>query len=83
MLYRIEVYFKKGIRDAKGESIKKRIKEDISILVKNLRIIDVYTIDADLSKKQIDLLRENLFANPIIQEFSIDSPANVLAGDFD
>ncbi|MGB2762238.1 MAG: phosphoribosylformylglycinamidine synthase subunit PurS [Minisyncoccales bacterium] len=73
MIHRIEVYFKKEIRDAKGESIKKRIKEDLGILVNEVKTVDVYTIDADLSKKQLDLLGGNLFANPVIQEFSIDS----------
>lgn len=80
MIQRIEVGFKKGIRDAAGEKIKKRIVEDLNIPVTNIKTIDVYTIDAALSKEQLNFLGENLFSDSIIQEFSIDKP---LARDFD
>jgi len=84
MAHRIEVYFKKEIRDTKGESIKKRIKEDLGILVKEVKTIDVYTIDASLSKKQLDLLGKNLLADSIIQEFNIDSSRpRMLGRNFD
>lgn len=78
--HRIEVGFKEGIRDALGEKIKKKIIEDLNIPVKNVKTIDVYTIDAALSKEQLNFLGENLFVDPVIQEFSIDKP---LAKNFD
>jgi len=74
MIHRIEVGFKKRIRDAKGENIKKRIIEDLGIEVEKVNIVDVYTIEADLSESQLIFLGENLFVDPIIQEFSIDKP---------
>jgi len=80
MPHRIEVGFKEGIRDAAGERVKKRIIEDLNIPVENAKTINVYTIDADLSKEQLSFLGENLFSDPIIQEFSIDKR---LARDFD
>ena len=78
--YRIEVGFKEGIRDALGEGVKKGIGEDLNITVKNVKTIDVYTVDADLSKARLNFLGENLFSDPISQEFSLDKP---LAKDFD
>jgi phosphoribosylformylglycinamidine synthase len=78
MVIRIEVGFKKGMRDALGESIKKRIREDLSINVNSVRTIEIYTFDAVLSTVQVRLLGEKLFADPVIQMFS-DKP---LASDF-
>jgi phosphoribosylformylglycinamidine synthase len=80
IIHRIEVGFKEGIRDALGESIKKRIIEDLDIRVNGVKTIDVYTVEADLSKDQLIFLGENLFIDPVIQEFTIDKP---LARDFD
>ena len=74
MAHRIEVGFKEGVRDALGEKIKKRIIEDLNIPVENVKTIDVYTIDAALSKEQLNFLGENLFADPVIQEFNVDKP---------
>jgi phosphoribosylformylglycinamidine synthase len=78
MVNRIEVGFKKGMKDALGDSIKKRIIEDIHINVDAVRTIEVYSIDADLTDEQVKILGEKLFADPIIQVFS-DKP---LAKDF-
>jgi len=78
MTRRIEVGFKKGMRDALGESIRKRIVEDLHINVDSVRTVEVYTLDATLSKEQAKLLGEKLFADPVIQVFS-DKP---LAEDF-
>ena len=60
MVTRIEVGFKKGMRDALGESIKKRIREDLGINVNSVRTIEIYTFDAALSKGQVKLLGERL-----------------------
>ena len=70
MVNRIEVGFKKGMKDALGDSIKKRIIEDIHINVVTVRTIEVYSIDADLSIDQVMTLGEKLFADPIIHIFS-------------
>ena len=48
MAHRIEVGFRENIVDALGQSVRKRIIEDLHIPVKDVKTIDVYTIDADL-----------------------------------
>ncbi|MBU4492047.1 MAG: phosphoribosylformylglycinamidine synthase subunit PurL, partial [Euryarchaeota archaeon] len=73
-----EVGFKKGMRDASGESIKKRIVEDLHIKIESVSTIDVYTFDPALSKEQAKLLGEKVFADPVIQVFS----SKPLAKDF-
>ncbi len=78
MVCRIEVGFKTGIRDALGESMKKRIVEDLHINVDSVRTIEVYTIDAALSPGQVKLLGERVFTDPVIQVFS----DRALASDF-
>ncbi len=78
MTPRIEVAFKKGMKDALGEGVKKRIVEDLHINVDSVRTIEVYTFDADLSGKELSLLGEKLFADPVIQDFS----SKPLASDF-
>ncbi len=78
MTCRIEVAFKKGMKDALGEGVRKRIVEDLHINVDLVRTIEVYTFDADLSEKQLALLGEKLFADPVIQDFS----SKPLASDF-
>ncbi|MDW7726249.1 MAG: phosphoribosylformylglycinamidine synthase subunit PurL [Candidatus Methanoperedens sp.] len=78
MTPRIEVAFKKGMKDALGESVRKKIFEDLHINVDSVRTIEVFTFNADLSGKELNLLGEKLFADPVIQDFS----AKPLAEDF-
>ena len=69
MVRRIEVAFKKDMRDALGEGIKKRIVDELHIDVESVRTIDVYTFDPELTKEKLSLLGVKLFADPVIQVF--------------
>lgn len=80
MIHRIEVGVKKEIRDTLGEKTKKKIGENLGIYVENIKTVDVYTIEADLSKEELDILGRDLFADPVNQEYSVDNP---LTHDFD
>jgi len=80
MAYRIEVGLKPGVRDARGEKIKRRIIGDLQIPVLAVDTIDVYTVDAALSWPEIECIAQGPFIDPIIQEFSINKP---LRRDFD
>jgi phosphoribosylformylglycinamidine synthase II len=72
MAHRIEIGFKKGIRDALGEKIKRRIIENLHFPVKEVRTIDVYTIDARLSPKDLKKAAAGPLSDPVIQQFVID-----------
>jgi phosphoribosylformylglycinamidine synthase subunit PurSL len=76
---RIEVSFKPEYRDPLGESVQRGIVEDLGLSVDQVRTIEVYTIDAELSAQELERLRRELFTDPIIQESSASSR---LARDF-
>ena len=80
MINRIEVGFKENVVDALGNSVKKRIIEDLKIKIDFVKTVDVYTIDSNLSNEELKMLGEELFADPVIQDFVVDSS---LAKDFD
>jgi phosphoribosylformylglycinamidine synthase len=80
MASRIEVGFKQGIRDALGEKTKKRIIENLSLPVENVKTIEVYTIDGKLSASELTKAARGPLSDPVIQNFSINKP---LAKNFD
>jgi len=80
MANKIEVAMKAHLPDPAGQSVRGRLAEDLGIQVDDVRVIDVYTINADLTEDQIEQLRTELFTDPVIQE----SVANAsLARDYD
>jgi phosphoribosylformylglycinamidine synthase len=80
MSHRIEIGFKNQVRDALGEKLRKRIRENLGFEVQSINTISVYTIDADLSLEQLEMVASGPFSDPISQEYSIDRP---LAQSFD
>ena len=78
--HRIEVELKKEMRDPLGEKIKKRIQSDLGLSVESSRTVSVFTLDIDLSGEELKRVATGPFLDPIIQQFSIDTP---LARDFD
>ena len=80
MANKIEVAMKADLPDPAGQSVRGRLAEDLGIEVDDVRVIDVYTINADLTEEQLERLRTDLFTDPVIQE----SVANAsLASDYD
>jgi phosphoribosylformylglycinamidine synthase II len=80
MAWRIEVGLKEGIRDARGERIRREIEDHLGIELERVRTIDVYTVDADLSREQIEKAAQGPFSDPVIQETAVNAP---LADHFD
>ncbi|NIA12445.1 MAG: phosphoribosylformylglycinamidine synthase [Nitrospiraceae bacterium] len=80
MANRIEVAIKPGQPDPAGQSVRARLVEDLGIVVDDVRVIDVFTIDADLDPGQLDRARQELFTDPIIQHSTVNKS---LADDFD
>ncbi|HEY3375446.1 MAG TPA: phosphoribosylformylglycinamidine synthase subunit PurL [Candidatus Aquicultor sp.] len=73
---RVEVVLKPGIVDARGNSVKKQVIEDLHIPVGSVRVIDVYTIHKALSADQVDRIACDLLTDPIIQEYRVTSEVN-------
>lgn len=80
MPHRIEVAIQPHRPDPAGESLRKRLKEDLHIEASAIRVLRVYTIDAELSPEELDRVRVELFTDPIIETSAAD--AN-LASNFD
>ena len=80
MAHRIEVFIKPGRTDAPGEKVRRRIEESLGLRLDSVRAGSVYTIDRDLTARQLDELASGPFSDPVIQEYAVDRP---LAGDFD
>lgn len=74
MASRIEIAIRRDLIDPQGEKIRKRLIRDFSFDVKEVRIVDVYTIDADLPREVLELLTLDGFRDPIIQEAYLDEP---------
>lgn len=72
MVYRIEVAKHKEYQ-SEANILKKQIESDLSVSLKKLFIIDVYLIHCDhLTESDIKRSAEELFCDPIIEEFKID-----------
>jgi phosphoribosylformylglycinamidine synthase len=80
MPHRIEIGLKSHIRDALGEKLKRRIRDDLNLEVRSVNTISVYAIDADLSPEQLEMVASGPFSDPITQCYAIDRP---LAQSFD
>jgi phosphoribosylformylglycinamidine synthase len=72
MAHRIEVAFRPEFVDALARSIRDHIASDLRLPARDVRTVDVYTLDASLTPEELQLLGEELFANPVVQLYSID-----------
>ena len=71
---------KRALPDPAGQGVRGRLAEDLGIAVDDVRVVDVYTIDAALSAAELDQVRTELFTDPIIQESGVNTS---LARDYD
>jgi phosphoribosylformylglycinamidine synthase II len=80
MVNRIEIGFRKNIRDALGEKTKRRIVENLGIDVERVSTVDVFTIEGDLTKAELRKAATGPLSDPVIQKHAVNSG---LAADFD
>ncbi len=79
MLQRLEIALKPELFDAEGASIKAKALRYFGLRIESVRTIHALTIDADLPDEQFELIRREIFTNPITQISSY----RPLASDFD
>jgi len=77
---RIEVGFKPDIMDALGERVKKQIIENLNLVIKSVRTFQVYTIDAEITDKDLSFFAAGPLSDPVIQDWSVN---RMLANNFD
>lgn len=80
MAWRIVVGLKDDVRDARGERLRNEIREHLGIELENVRALDVYMVDAELSEAEVEAAAKGPFCDPVIQEVAVNRP---LAHDFD
>jgi phosphoribosylformylglycinamidine synthase subunit PurSL len=80
MLHRIEVAHKPDVPDASGRALVRRVAADLGITLTDARVVQVYTLDWDLSPDQLDTARQRLFTDPITQYSTVNA---ICEGDFD
>jgi phosphoribosylformylglycinamidine synthase len=80
MAYRIEIGFKRGIRNALGEKIKRRIIEHLQLPIKGVETVEVYTLDGEFTRRELELIAKGPLRDPIIQDYVINA---AIARQFD
>ncbi len=74
MAHRIEIAYKAGVRDVPGERLKAKLRRDMGVDV-NTKVVDVYTIDADIPGEILNILQTDAFVDPVIQQGYLDEAA--------
>jgi len=72
MLNRVEVAIRPDLEDPIGKSLCAQIKDDLSIPCKSVRVVDVYTILAELTPEELTKVANELFTDSVIQISSIN-----------
>ncbi|MDX9709659.1 MAG: phosphoribosylformylglycinamidine synthase subunit PurS [Trichloromonas sp.] len=80
MAWRIVVGLLDDVKDPRGERVRREIREHLGIELEQVRTLDVYTIDADLSADEVEAAAAGPLSDPVIQRYAVNHP---LARDFD
>ncbi len=73
--YKVEVYYKTGVGDTLGESLKKDI-EDLGILgIEKILLAQIYQISGDLSSAEMEEVCQKLLTDTVVQNYKILSPS--------
>ncbi len=73
MPHRIEVSLKPSLPDPAGRRMSARIASDLGFIVQNLRVADEFIIDRNLSPGDLEVIVEEVFQDPVIQDASSTS----------
>ncbi len=79
MIHRIEIATRRGLRDARGEHVARKVRSFLDISVTSVRTRDVYHVDADLTETEIAQVVHE-FADPVLQ---VGTVGRVEDGPFD
>lgn len=71
MLARIQVGIKPALTDSFGEKTRAKITGDLKIPVTSVRTIKVFTVEADISKDQLQQAASGPYCDPVTQDYSL------------
>jgi phosphoribosylformylglycinamidine synthase len=67
MPHRLEIALKPALFDAEGDGIRQKALNYFGIQLAQVRVVDILTIDADLSTEQLKAVQNEIFTNPVTQ----------------
>ncbi|MBL0731900.1 MAG: phosphoribosylformylglycinamidine synthase, partial [Desulfosarcina sp.] len=79
MPHRLEITLKNDLFDAEGDGVRRKAEDYLGISLESVKIINIITIDAELTDDQCSRIKKGIFTNPVTQISSF-SP---FAADFD
>jgi len=79
MVARLEIVLKQTLPDAQGDGVLHKARDYLGLKVDRVRLIRVLTLDAALDKSQLEMVRTQIFTNPVTEESSFVP----MARDFD
>ena len=68
-MHRVEIRLKNHLPDARGLGLVRDISDLGIMTVSNVRLIDIYWIDADLPPDRLERVCRELLADPVTQEY--------------
>jgi phosphoribosylformylglycinamidine synthase II len=71
-MHRIEVYPKRYLPDTKGLGLVREVIDLGITAVSDIRVVDIYWLDADLTDDELELICRGLLADPVTQEYQYD-----------
>ncbi len=72
MANRVEIRYKKYVKNPLAEGLKRKIRDFLHINIDDLKISEVFTIDIPLSPYEIEHIAQTTLSDPIIQDYFIN-----------
>ncbi len=72
-MHRVEVYLKEHLPDARGQSLVRDIHDLGITTVSDVRVLDIYWLDAELELDKLDFICRELLADPVTQQYRFNS----------
>jgi len=79
-MHRVEVRLKSHLPDARGLSLVKDIYDLGITTVSDVRVVDIYWLDADLTPDKLNLVCRSLLADAVTQEYQCFTPSAIGGG---
>ena len=71
-MHRVEVRLRSHLPDPRGLGLVRDIHDLGITTVSDVRVIDIYWLDAELSAAELELICRSLLADPVTQEYRHD-----------
>jgi phosphoribosylformylglycinamidine synthase len=73
--YSLDVFYSEERFDSQASSVKEAIREDLFVAgVEEVIYIDSYRISLEVSETEMKEVAENVFTDPVVQQYSLNSP---------